>query len=446
VVESATDFAIFSMDPSGLVTSWNRGAERVLGYAEEEILGVAGDAIFTPEDRAAGVPEQERQQALTNGRAEDERWTMRRDGTRFWASGLAMPLADPTLGFVKILRDRTDAHSKEARIRESEERFRLLATSIPQLVFLTRSDGWRSWGSPQWIDFTGLSFDDSLGSGWLDAIHADDREETWARWTDAQRSGEYYAEHRVRRSADGQFRWHQTRARPINEASGSSDWVGIMTDIHELRMLQHRQQVLLSELQHRTRNLLAVVQAIANQTRRSSDSFEAFGVEFQSRLRALSRVQSLLEGVEPRDVDLRSLIAAELTAHGDGSPTGKAHLDGPPVSLPASSAQALGLALHELGTNAVKYRALTQPQGRLEISWRVEQASNQRHIVLDWNERGVSMPERGQPKQTGYGLELIRRALPYQLGAKTTLDFRADGVSCTIVVPLKKSAEEARYG
>src|SRR4051812_22896086 len=92
IVESATDYAIFTMDPNGLVTSWNVGAERVLGYAEGEIVNRSADVIFTPEDRAAGAAEGERVQAFAAGRAEDERWMMRKDGSRFWASGLVMPL------------------------------------------------------------------------------------------------------------------------------------------------------------------------------------------------------------------------------------------------------------------------------------------------------------------------------------------------------------------
>jgi PAS domain S-box-containing protein len=445
IIESATDFAIFSMDPKGLLTSWNSGAERVLGYAEDEILGRTADAIFMPEDRAAGVPEQERLQASANGRAEDERWAMRKDGSRFWVSGLLMPLADPSLGFVKILRDRTDGHRAEARLRESEERFRLLATSIPQLVFRTRNDGWRTWGSPQWIDFTGLSFEESLGLGWLDAVHPDDRDATQTAWDEAQRTGEYYVEHRVRRSANGEYRWHQTRTRPVDGAE-DADWVGTMTDIHDLRSLKDRQQMLMSELQHRTRNLLAVVQGIAIQTQRSSDSLEAFGTEFESRLHALSRVQSLLARVDHHDVDLRDLVTAELTAHSDGGAEGKMRVEGPLVTLPATSAQAIGLALHELATNAVKYGALAQPAGRVEVLWREEVDAGKRRVVLEWTESGIAIPEGGRPKRKGYGSTLIERALPYQLGAKTKLEFGAYGVRCTIVVPLNGKAAEARHG
>ncbi len=100
VLESVRDYAIFSIDSEGLVTSWNSGAERLLGYRADQIMGRCADVIFTPEDRAAGAFEAERRQASTHGRAEDERWQMRRDGSRFWASGLMMPLADRGRGFV----------------------------------------------------------------------------------------------------------------------------------------------------------------------------------------------------------------------------------------------------------------------------------------------------------------------------------------------------------
>src|SRR3954452_16454151 len=189
------------------------------------MLGCSADVIFTPEDRATRVPEKERSDASTYGRAADDRWHQCKDGSRFWASGLMMPLKVGHAGFVKITRDRTEQHEAGQRLRENEERFRLLATSIPQLVFLTRPDGHRTWGSPQWIAFTGLSLEDSLGSGWLDAIHPEDRDATQSEWKNAWETGEYYFEHRVQRASDGEYRWHQTRAKPVAGASAdSSDW------------------------------------------------------------------------------------------------------------------------------------------------------------------------------------------------------------------------------
>jgi PAS domain S-box-containing protein len=444
VVESVSDYAIFSMDSEGLVTSWNSGAERLLGYRADQIMGRCADIIFTPEDRAAGAFDEERRQALTRGRAEDERWQIRRDGSRFWASGLMMPLADRGRGFVKILRDRTDRHLTGRRLARMEERFRLLATGIPQLVFRARTDGSRTWVSPQWVEFTGLDQEASLESGWLEAVHPDDRAATRAAWHGAEAAGTHRVEHRIRRAADGEYRWHQTQARPIRGIDGgpAEEWVGTMTDIHELRGMQDRQHVLMAELQHRTRNLLAVTQAIAGQTLRNSTSLESFQTQFESRLRALSRVQTLILGVDYTDVDLGELVTAELNAHDAGSlGAGKVRVEGPSVRLGTAAAQAVGLCLHELTTNAMKYGALSQAAGRLEVVWHIEHDDGDRLVVLDWRESSVVMPP-GEARR-GYGRQLIERALPYQLGAHTRLDFLSDGVHCTIAVTIKPEEEQS---
>jgi len=438
MIESAHDYAIFSMDAAGVVTTWNTGAERLTGWTHEDAVGNTADIIFTAEDRAASIPEQERVQAASQGRAEDERWQQRKDGTRFWASGLLMQLDDPEAGFVKVLRDRTAAHLANEQVRKSEERFRLLATNIPQLVFRSMSDGNRTWPSPQWIEFTGLGSEQSLGFGWLDAIHPDDRAPTLAAWEAARDTGEYYCEHRLRRRSDGQYRWHQTRARPISPGA-LRDWVGTMTDIHDLRGLQDRQKVLMAELQHRTRNLLAVIQTIVSRTLRGSDSLQAFELEFSRRLGALSRVQALISGVDYQSLDLRDLLVAELQAHESSQlDSGKVTLDGPALPLPASAAQALGLALHELVTNAAKYGALAQEHGRLAVRWQVDRDGTGQIAKVEWKESGVAMPQEA-PRRTGYGTELIKRALPYQLGAETELRFEADGVRCTIAAMLKST-------
>jgi two-component sensor histidine kinase len=278
---------------------------------------------------------------------------------------------------------------------------------------------------------------------WLDAIHPEDCEATQSAWNEARIKGEYYIEHRVRRHPDGAYLWHQTRAKPLEDGSAesTSDWVGTMTDIDDLRGLQGRQQVLMAELQHRTRNLLSVVQAIANQTLRSSDSLDAFKNQFSSRLGAISRVQSLLAHVEDRAIDLRELVDAELAAHSESDlGSDKIEVSGPMVSLPANAAQAIGLALHELATNAVKYGALAQPAGRLEVKWAIKDVESIREVALIWRESGISI-ESQIPKRRGYGRELIERALPYQLNAKTKLDFGREGVRCEIVVPVPLEAE-----
>jgi two-component sensor histidine kinase len=279
--------------------------------------------------------------------------------------------------------------------------------------------------------------------GWLNAVHPDDRKATQAAWQDARGKGEYYVEHRVRRAADGQYRWHQTRAIPLAHATNpaATEWVGTMTDIHELRMLQDRQRVLLAEVQHRTRNLLAVVQSLARQTMKSSRSVDEFADEYESRLAALSRVQALLARTDTKPVDLRELVKSELDAHGhpqmDGS---RVTIEGPSVLLPATSAQLLALAIHELATNAVKYGALGQSSGRLIVRWKIKNHSAEPRAKVEWCESGVAMPEGG-PQRRGYGSELIERALPFQLGAETSLKFELDGVRCQISVPITRNEQ-----
>jgi PAS domain S-box-containing protein len=124
ILASATDYAIFTMDVERRVPSWNEGAERLLGWAEAEIAGRPADVIFTPEDRAVAAPEREAEAALRGGRAADDRWHLRKDGSRFWANGLMLPLRDPQAdpagpadGLLKITRDETERRRAEEQRR-----------------------------------------------------------------------------------------------------------------------------------------------------------------------------------------------------------------------------------------------------------------------------------------------------------------------------------------
>ena len=123
MIENAREYAIFSADLDRRITSWNSGAQRLLGYTEFEAIGQTADVIFTPEDRAAGAPEQEANVAFIEGRSADERWHMRKDGSRFWGSGAMMAMHDAdnrTIGLLKIFRDQTAAREVNEALARSQ--------------------------------------------------------------------------------------------------------------------------------------------------------------------------------------------------------------------------------------------------------------------------------------------------------------------------------------
>src|SRR5262249_20490986 len=128
LMESFTDFAIFTMDLNGRITDWNYGAEVIFSYSARDIVGKSADVVFTPEDRAASIPDKERETARKKGRASDNRWHVRKNGVRFFASGVMVPLYDDRklIGFAKIARDLTSSILAEETMREREMLKRLV--------------------------------------------------------------------------------------------------------------------------------------------------------------------------------------------------------------------------------------------------------------------------------------------------------------------------------
>jgi PAS domain S-box-containing protein len=134
---------------------------------------------------------------------------------------------------VERLRVLAQTRRSSASLRESEERYRTLATQIPQLVFRSKSSGERTWGSPQWVSYAGMSEEASVGLGWMDAVHPQDREATTAAWAASESVGQFSVEHRIRRASDGTYRWFQSRATPVRGGRGLVEWLGTSTDIDD---------------------------------------------------------------------------------------------------------------------------------------------------------------------------------------------------------------------
>lgn len=423
------------------------------GQSYEEYRGFGWLDALHPDDRAGTM--QAWQEALRRIEPIDIEYRLRtRDGAYRWMSARAIPLLDDGGAVQKWLGMNIDIDVRkqlEEAVLANERRVRALVEGVPQLLWRALLDGDWFWASPQWSAFTGHKERDSHGRGWLDFVHPDDVTAVTNAWALAQESGGFDVEHR-QRHRDGSYRWFSTRALPVRDVHGRiAEWLGTSNDIDALRQAQERQAVMVAELQHRTRNIIAIVQSLAEKTLDGATTLDAFEQRFNDRLAALARVQGLLaHATAGQRVTFGDLLDSELSAH--GAVHGGADsliLDGPhDVPLRSGAVQSLALALHELATNAAKYGALRGRGGKLSVVWDVARdADGVRWLTVDWRESGVALPPvEARTRPGGYGRQLIERALPYQLGAKTSYAFTDDGVHCRIAVAMVSDRARGEFG
>lgn len=285
---------------------------------------------------------------------------------------------------------------------------------------------------------------------WAARIHPEDVANALTILNAARASAEPFRHEFRFLHPNGRIVWSSALGRFFYNENGEAErMVGVMHDVTSRRVGEERQRVLVAELQHRTRNLIGLVQSIGRKTLSRSTSLDDFRDRFSDRLSALARVQSLLSEIEQGShLTFDELLRAELAAHGAVDEYGmgeRVTLLGPAdVYLRLSTVQTLALALHELATNAAKYGALAA-EGHLLVRWRVENKVQEASPILtvEWLESGVTMPLQTDPlRRSGYGRELIERALPYQLGAKTTFELGLHGARCVIEMPLFGSISE----
>ena len=223
-------------------------------------------------------------------------------------------------------------------------------------------------------------------------------------------------------------RWYEGRVRP----AGDNRFAVLFLEITDRKQAEERQAVLMNELQHRVKNTLSTVQAIAAASARYAPDKETFHRNLTERLVALGQTHSLLLGHASTNIPLRELLFAELKAYDD---TGcqRINLSGPGVQLSSQIAMGIGMAVHELATNAAKYGALSVPAGCLDISWSLVQSPSD-SLAIKWVERDG--PRVMQPTRTGFGSHLLNHLLERQLNAKVSIYYRQDGVCAEIELPL----------
>jgi PAS domain S-box-containing protein len=215
----------------------------------------------------------------------------------------------------------------------------------------------------------------------------------------------------------------------ITEADqfGRRLFVGFIRDISERQEANERQQRLLRELNHRVKNMLSVIVAIAHQTARNSTDIESFQLRFTGRLETLAQGHELLVASEWHDVDLADLASKLL---GGEAAAGRATVGGEPILLSANRVIGLVLVLHELYTNAVKYGALATPAGRIELDWRVEDSE----AIVCWRETGASGVV--EPSRQGFGHQMIAMTAKADLQGSVDFNWREEGLVVSIRFPI----------
>lgn len=263
----------------------------------------------------------------------------------------------------------------------------------------------------------------------LAMVHPDDRERMAAarRAIDAGKDFSPFDEYRLIR-AGREMVWlenHRTRT----DDAGGRYVIGITQDVTRRKLAEEKVQLLLREASHRAKNQFAVIQAIARETMRSTGP-EAFDAAFSQRLAALARSHDLLVRGNQNGIDLRDLVTAHLAPFGAGA---RAALTGPELIISANAAQYLGMAFHELSTNATKYGALSVETGGVDVTWSIEASPGGDSVIVVWQERGG--PRVNVPNTSGFGSIVLVRLAPRALMGEAKIFAEPDGLRWWFTAP-----------
>jgi PAS domain S-box-containing protein len=474
-VEAIRDYAIFMTDPDGIVTNWNRGAQHILGYTEAEAVGKNASRFFTAEDRAKDVPQKELATAAVEGQAEDERWHLRHDGSRFWASGVVTAVHDDAgklIGFSKVMRDMTE------RNRLTEERDRFFTLSL-DLLCIVHLDGRFQRVNLAFQRLLGFAEEELLGQSLFDFVHPDDRARTQAGYEKLS-IGEptTFMENRLR-CKDGTYKWFAWSYYPVPEDDLA---FGVGRDMTELREMHEVVRLRAEELEEANRVKDEFLATLSHELRTPLTSILGWSRLLRSnklsetdRERAIQIIQRNAESQAKLIEDL--LEVSRIIS-------GKLRIDFQPVTFPAvvdevvntlrPAADAKYLQLEtaidptagpilgdparlqqivtNLLSNAIKF---TPDRGRIEI--RLQRVDS--HARLEVRDTGVGIPAEELPhvferfRQAdssnirahgglGLGLAIVDYLVRQQAGA-VYVESEGAGKGATFIVEFPLTSSEA---
>jgi PAS domain S-box-containing protein len=334
----------------------------------------------------------------------------------------------------RVLERTAALEASAAQLRESEERLRLASEAAEFGTYIYSADTGEVFWSPYLRRFVGLEHDEPLTvDRIMEFVHPDHRNlvrshiEGYTRDTERRE-----IEFKLIR-ADGVERWFLDRSQPI-EVRAEPGWsiVGTVIDITERKLAEERQNLLMGELDHRVKNILSNVSAIARLSSHRATSVESFVTALDGRIQAMSKAHTLARRVGWGGANLLTLVTEAVEAYRSRAGTNIA-IDGERVYVVPALTQSLALIIHELATNAVKYGALSTPNGSVAISWsRIDAVPPRLRFI--WQERDG--PPVSPPTQSGFGLTVLKAAA-HDLGATATCDFNVSGVVYTLEGPFE---------
>ena len=339
----------------------------------------------------------------------------------------------------------------EAELRESEERFRQFAHAAAEGTWIRNAETLEmEYVSPVASRIYGVEPQALFGGvqHWAGLILPEDRDVALARLGEARRGGVMVHEFRIQRPSDGAFRWIRSTDFPLFDGQGGVQRVGgLAEDVTEAKLAIEHQGVLLAELQHRVRNIMALLRSITNRTGEGAETVSDYRDLMMGRLLAFARVQALLTRTANVSVGIASLVHDEVSMHVQHD--SQFVIGGPDITLSPKAVEVLTLAIHELATNAVKYGALSVPDGRVTVLWSTFEKRGGPWLAFDWTEEGA--PARpalapGTPRRCGFGSELIEGRIPYELRGRGQITIEPSGARCHLEFPLQEGASILETG
>jgi len=351
----------------------------------------------------------------------------------------ARPLADGE----QALLDPIEQRSADAALRESEARFQQFASSSSDALWIRNAKTFAfEYVSPAVEAIYGVKpeavlADDKL----LSALVVPEERDAVSRRVERVARGEVVVqEYRIQRLTDLSFRWIRSTGFPLIGDGGRIARIGsIAQDITEAKLSAEHQGILLAELQHRVRNIMAIVHSIAVRSGDRAGSVAEYSALLSGRLMALARVQTLLTRAANAGVDIRTIVEEELGAQ--ASHQDQIVIEGPKILLSPKAVEVLTLAIHELTTNAAKYGALAAPNGRVAVRWDRFEKRGSPWLQFHWTEEVARRSaELAAPRRNGFGIGLIEGRTPYELGGRGKVTIEPGGARCYLEFPLESGA------